>query len=451
MTVKATPAKLFQTKLNKAHIREIFDKFIADRAAVGRDGVSVGRFSDRIDEEIDIVLQKVNTCSYQFTSYREKLISKGALKPPRQISIPTVRDKLVLKFLSEFLAQVYPEHVSRVPHSTIKSVHEISSSRPPSDNYLRLDIESYFPSIDHTILMKILRRRIRKKQVLHLVENALTTPTGRKKTPDTLIQRGVPQGLSISNILSSLYLSDIDKKLSGVPGIDYFRFVDDILMIGPPYDIDKLAVSVPRLLKSKRKIKCHKVGDGSKSIIVPLRDGIDYLGYRFCLSVIEVREMSFKKMFSNVMKLVSAMKYAGNKGPLIWKLNLRISGCQFMGRKIGWLFFFAQSKNKRQLKQLDEFVTTKAREVLKPGDQDRLKRFVKAYYEIRFNADETGYFPNFDNFDDEQKKQQIGVLIPKKTRDEIDALSPEELDQLFRKCIGREIADLEKDMMEVFS
>jgi hypothetical protein len=42
-------------------------------------------------------------------------------------------------------------------------------------------------------------------------------------------------------------------------------------------------------------------------------------------------------------------------------------------------------------------------------------------------------------------------LIPKKTGAEIDALSPEDLDELFRKCISREIADLEKDMMEAFS
>ncbi|MEO0666715.1 MAG: reverse transcriptase domain-containing protein [Pseudomonadota bacterium] len=451
MTATPKPASLFQSTFTRANLREIFDEFISDGAAVGRDGVSVEKFSDRIDSEMDIILRKVNDCSYEFTAYREKLISKGALKPPRQISIPTVRDKIVLKYLSEFLAKIYPDHVSRVPHSTIKRVHEVSSSRLSSDNYLRLDIESYFPSIDHRILLRILRRRIRKKQLLHLLENALITPTGRKKTADTLNECGIAQGLSISNILSSIYLADIDTSLSQDPNVEYIRFVDDILMIGSQVDITSLAVSTPRLLKSKRKIKCHTVGDGSKSVIVPLADGIDYLGYRFRLSEIEVREASFKKMFSNIIRLVSAMKYANNKGPLIWKLNLRISGCQFLGRKIGWLFFFSQSKNTQQLKQLDAFVNRQASMVLSPADQGRLKRFVKAYHEIRFNADQTRYFPNFDDFDDEQKRHQIGILIPKKTSAEIGALSPAELDQLFRKCINREIADLEKDMMEAFS
>ncbi len=451
MTSSTSPATLYKSHFTKAKLREIFTEFIADGAAVGRDGISVTAFSERIDQEIDIIHRKVNVCTYQFTAYREKLISKGAQKPPRQLSIPTIRDKLILKFLSELLAVIYPSHVSRIPHSTIKRVHEVSGSRPATDSYLRLDIQTYFPSIDHKILIRILRRRVRKRQVLHLIENAMCTPTGRKKFADTLNNKGVPQGLSISNLLSSLYLSDIDDHLTSISEIDYFRFVDDILIIGPPDKIFELSKTVPKLLKSKQKIRCHEVGAGSKSVIVPLSEGIEYLGYRFCLNDIEVRQASFKKMFANIMKLISSMKYASNKGPLIWKMNLRISGCQFLGRRIGWVFFFAQSENKQQLKQLDAFLIAQASKVLKSGDRNRLKRFVKAYHEIRYNADETGYFPNFDNFDAEQKKQQISILIPKMARKELDALQEEELDQLFKKCISREISDLEKDMMEVFS
>jgi len=138
-------------------------------------------------------------------------------------------------------------------------------------------------------------------------------------------------------------------------------------------------------------------------------------------------------------------------GKLIWRLNLRISGCQLNGRKIGWLFFFSQSKNTQQLKQLDAFVAKHAAKVLAPGDRGRIKTFVKAYYEIKYRAGTTKYHPNFDAFDDEQKKAQISVLLPKKTAAELDALSSEKLDELFKRCVGYEIADLEKDMMEVFS
>lgn len=445
------PGKLFQEAFGPTQLNDIFNDYIADRSAVGRDGVSAKVFAFRIEAEIEIIIRKVRSCSYEFSSYKEKLISKGASKPPRQISIPTVRDKLVLKFLAELLAKIYPEHVTRVPHSTIKQVHTASRTRPTTDSYLRLDIEAYFPSIDHKILMRILRRRIRKKEILHLIENAIKTPTGIKKSTGRRNGIGIPQGLSISNILSSIYLSDIDYKMRGFPGIEYFRYVDDILILGEPARVNELSTFVPRLLKSKRKIKCHPVGASGKSVIIPLTDGIDYLGYHFRLERTEVRRASYKKMFSNVMKIVSGMKYAKNRGPLIWKMNIRISGCHFVGKNIGWLFFFSQTNNVSQLSRLDAFVRQKAGEVLSAGDLERIKTFVKAYHEIRYNADSSAYFPNFDNFDSEQKKQQIGGLMPRKSRAELDAMTPEDLDALFRKCVSREIADLERDMMEAFS
>lgn len=447
----ALPGKLFQETFGPTQLKDIFNDYIADRSAIGRDGVSAKVFVSRIDAEIEIVIRKVRSCSYEFSSFKEKLISKGASKPPRQISIPTVRDKLVLKFLAELLARIYPENVTRVPHSTIKQVHTASRTRPTTDSYLRLDIEGYFPSIDHKILMRILRRRIRKKEILHLIESAIKTPTGIKKSSGRRNEMGIPQGLSISNILSSIYLADIDNEMMAISGIEYFRYVDDILMLGEPAHISELSTFVPRLLKSKRKIKCHPVGASGKSVIIPITDGIDYLGYHFRLDRIEVRRASYKKMFSNVMKIVSGMKYAKNKGPLIWKMNLRISGCHFVGKNIGWLFFFSQTNNVNQLSRLDAFVRQKAGEVLSAGDLERIKTFVKAYHEIRYNADSSAYFPNFDNFDSEQKKQQIGVLMPRKSRAELDAMNAEDLDVLFKKCVSREIADLERDMMEAFS
>lgn len=447
------PAEIFKTQLNKLDFKQIFEKFIEDKATVGRDGVRVEKFKLNIDSEIEIALRKIKAGTYEFTSYKEKLISKGANNKPRQISIPTVRDKLVLKFLSELLAQVYVEHVSKPPHKLVKKIHATSSLAPPSTNYLRLDIQSYFPSINHQILMRILRRKIRQKELLHLIENAISTPTGKPKNEKSISTVGVPQGLSISNILSSIYLEDIDLLYSKPTGVEYNRFVDDVLVMAD-YEIAKeLSVAIPKDMDRKRKITCHRVGQGSKSVLVDISKGIDYLGYHFCGKVLEVRQSSYNKMFGNLIKLFTAMKYKPNRAPLIWRMNLRISGCVFQDRKIGWLFYFSQSENKQQLRQLDVFLQKHAKKTLSSDNCDKLKTFTRAYHEIRFNLLHSKYFPNFDFFDIEQKKKQIAFLLPRKKAKatDLDAMSEEEINKLFNKCITREINDLEKDMMEVFS
>ena len=320
------PATRFHKNLNKSHFLGLYSEFIEGGAAVGRDGVRVEKFGENVDQEIDLILRKIHAGTYRFTAYREKLISKGAKKNPRQISVPTIRDKLVLKFISELLAEIFPEHVSQPPHHFIRQIHQASMSRPRTDFYLRLDIQSYFPSINHNIMMRILRRTIRQKVLLNLIEDALKTPTGSKRGAGSILAEGVPQGLSISNILSSLYLTDIDLKFRSIDGVDYFRFVDDILVIGDHETTIQLSSDIPVAMKSKCKIRCHAIDEGSKSTLVSLTEGIDYLGYNFQRDKIQVRSSSFKKMFSNLMKLFSAMKYRNNSGPLIWRMNLRIRG-----------------------------------------------------------------------------------------------------------------------------
>ena len=88
---------------------------------------------------------------------------------------------------------------------------------------------------------------------------------------------------------------------------------------------------------------------------------------------------------------------------------------------------------------------------MEPGDQDRLKTFTRGYHEIRYNFTDSRYFTDFDEFDDAQKRSQIRILLPGNSLTELEALSPENLDKLFRKCISKEIGEMEKDMMEVFS
>ena len=75
--------------------------------AVGLDRITPLRFADDIDREIAIVLRKVGNSSYQFTPYRLLLSSKGKGCIPRELNIPTVRDRLVLAALSQVLDDVY--------------------------------------------------------------------------------------------------------------------------------------------------------------------------------------------------------------------------------------------------------------------------------------------------------------------------------------------------------
>ena len=233
--------------------------------------------------------------------------------------------------------------------------------------------------------------------------------------------------------------------------IHYFRFVDDILIIGSNSRLEEIALALPKLLKKKRKIESHPVEKGSKSYLASAAVGVEYLGYEFQLSEVRVRKSSQQKLFASLMSVITDLKYKGKKTAAIWRLNLRASGCVYKGKKIGWMFYFAQTNDIKQLSWIDRFVKSKTKKLLTNDDQKNLKRFVKSYHEIRYNFEKSNYFPNFDNFDDEQKINAILSLNNRMSKSRLSGLDTKDLDALFQRMISREVSDLEADMFDMLS
>lgn len=257
------PFLLFQKVFSKPYLRKLFEDKIARSSAVGRDGVRKGRFEDALDKEISIINRKVILGTYRFTGYKQRLISKGPDKNPRQISIPTFRDRLTLRALCEVLADVFSDAKIPPPHDYIKKIKENLLDVDDGFCFLRVDIKNYYPTIDQKILIRRVRTKIRKTELVRLIQNAISTPTGKKNIAENISKRGVPQGLSISNILSSVYLTKLDEKYKR--DARYFRYVDDILIICRKRDAQSTFRSLKADLK-KLKLECHDLKeDGSVS------------------------------------------------------------------------------------------------------------------------------------------------------------------------------------------
>ena len=439
------PGELFKEQLTEANLKDLFSRAIDGRASAGRDGIRIHQFKSGLERELGVILRKVHNGTYEFTAYGEKLISKGAASKPRQISLPTIRDKLVLRFVFDLLLEVFEECKPPPTQQLIKKVKQESKASDEDDYYLRLDVEDFYGTINHSILMRKLRRRIRKKQILHLIENAIQTPTGTRKASGEKNRIGVPQGLSISNILASIYMIDADQRFSSVKETSYFRYVDDILVIGQKAKIDQLAVEIPKFLSSELKLHCHDIGQGEKSDKVPTANGISYLGYGFNQQNTEVKEKSYKRMFERLMKPFTQFKYNRNVEWLIWRLNLKISGCVIKERPIGWMFYFKETENLQQLGRLDAFVQQQAKKFLSSSDTKRIKSFYRAFHEIRYHPT-SKYYIDFDNFDFEQRKDLLKKMLPPSQTQNLDEETVEAVDMMFERFLRRESSDLERDV-----
>lgn len=434
---------VFEQEFAVERLEAIFEDHISQTSTVGKDGVHPSAFAQLLGVEIDRIIEKVRNGTYHFTAFKQKLILKGPHKPPREISMATVRDRLTLRALTNVLMSVFGD--ARLPAAHY-IVEEISNFiRPLNDDYafIQIDIKDFYPSVVHDELMQRLRTRVRYKPFLDLVLKAVQTPTG------DLIQSehnpvGIPQGLSISNILSSIYMMRFDAAAQSK--FTYFRYVDDIIIVCRASEA-KRNFRLTRRELERIGLRCHRLEDNSKTKIVPLSKGVDYLGYHLTPSLISVRKSSYRRMIENIMTVVTSAKYNANHAKILMRLNLKITGCIFNDKRMGWMFFFSMTEDIKQLQRLDNFVSKSWRR-LGMEQYGRPKRFVKAYHEIKFNLVGSRYIPRFDEYTMDQKIELIAVMLVKDAA-EVAAWTQDRINKQFLRLIKREVAELEKDITPV--
>jgi RNA-directed DNA polymerase len=428
------------------YLEKIFAERISKSNFRGVDGINARAFTRIAEQEISFIAHKVAAEQYEFSRYKEKLILKGSASLPRQISIPTIRDALALRALCDLLASAFSESIPKPPHDYIKRIVAIAAKSEPETSLVRLDIRNFYPSINHETLLAKLAESGLEQFAVTLVKRAIETPTGvDRKVPKNPM--GVPQGLSISNILAAFYFRDFDMRWS--KKVNYFRYVDDILIICPTSIAKDTLNAVVKDLSDSLSLSAHELSQGGsgKTSLTDLASGTDYLGFTISDKTLRVREKSYRKIFDAIAKIFTRHKYDKSDERFLWKLNLRITGCKFEERSVGWVFYFRQMTDMSQLHRLDVFVQQMLAKFGRSDLADRVLKFVKAYREIRFNREGTIYVPDFDNYTLANMIRTIALL----TKESEAALAEDtraNIQKKFFALIKKQTVQLERESVD---
>lgn len=434
----------FNQEFEQKKLKEIFSNHIVYSGATGIDNMNQYAFRKQLDPQVEIISRKMIDGTYKFSKYKLKLLTKGRNKAPREISIPTVRDRIALRAMCNFLQYRFADSVKfTLPQDVIKDVkkHALSGK---FDSFIKLDVSNFYPSIRHVTLLSQLRKRIRQSQILDVIFSAVTAPSVlSSKRDDKPNEVGVPQGLAISNILAAIYLQNIDKFLSKLPNVKCYRYVDDVLILCSAEQAHDLAqVVIKKFRGIGLKIHCP-VKMPEKSKIGSIFNGFDYLGYQFSNEYISARNGSIEKLKTSLAGIFTSYKHSKNKSLKIleWRLNLRITGCVFEKKCKGWQFFFAEINDEDLLHRLDHYVLNLCKRFqvnIKP------KKFVRTFKEISHNKYNTTYVPNFDQYDLPKMKT---VLVQFFGFD-LKSMGDEEIRYHFHKKIGSQVKELEIDVKD---
>jgi len=170
-----------------------------------------GMSGEKIEQIIGLMRQE----KYRFSPARRVYIPKknGKLRP---LGMPTWSDKLVGEVVRLLLEAFYEPQFSDTSHGFRKfrgchtALREINNTWTGTAWFVEGDISDCFGSLDHEILLGILAEKIRDNRFLRLMRNMLKAGYLEDWTyRDTL--SGVPQGGTVSPILSNVYLDKLDK------------------------------------------------------------------------------------------------------------------------------------------------------------------------------------------------------------------------------------------------
>lgn len=384
--------------------------------AKGIDRINGFQFSDRSALELEVVSAKCLDGSFRFAPYLEQLKLKGRGKEPRIISIPIVRDRVVLHQLQRYLALIFPDQVPRnVASSYVRQVAiDVSSMHAGRAWVCSTDIQKFYDSIIQDRVVMLVGREIKNQPVLDLIGHALRTPTVPKNTPRkqhaAYKQKvGVPQGLAISNILAAIYMADVDQAMCAIPGLHYYRYVDDVLMYGDEELVSSSFISLKNRL-SRRGLKLHGLSS-DKTKFGPLDEEFSYLGYVFKLPEISVRRVTVERFLQSVAAKVSDYKHNKIKRLEKFKyltearlveifyleLNEKITGAISQNKRYGWVAYFNQITNEKLLHEMDGAVrrmVSRVPDLLAHGT-GRLKKLARAYFSMKYDP-RGGYIRDYD-------------------------------------------------------
>ncbi|WP_315078582.1 reverse transcriptase domain-containing protein [uncultured Clostridium sp.] len=446
--------------------KKIFFKYITPNSAKGIDNINFEKYKLRVDENSELIAKKIRSGNYKFSYFREKLILKGRKKEPRIISIPTIRDKIVFKYIQLLLKNQCADIIQKIPQFYI---NEFKKNIINYNYLIKLDISKYYDTIKHDILIDILTNMGVEDFIIKLIKNAISTSTindyelYNKKMKKENNKKGAPQGLSISNILAAIYIKEIDDLFNKKQNIKYIRYVDDIIILCNEDEASSIYDNIVNLLYDKLRLEINTNKEYKHKIDNKI--DVSFLGYnyRFIYNKFNgftIKNENLYKFENSIVNIFTRFESDKNMSEkqFVFVLNNKITGSiskkidtdNSRESKYGWLFFYSQIDDYTIPYKLDQLLDKLLNRFKRCSGikRNKIKSFIKTFGEIRSNIKYTNYIHRPDELNINQRRQLLvdvfEIHINKLKKDST-------VDKLYYKFVYKPIKLLQKDIQQIRS
>jgi RNA-directed DNA polymerase len=224
--------------ISKWEVWEAYRQVKANQGAPGVDGVTLEEFDQDLKDNLYKIWNRMSSGSYFPPPVKAVEIPKPHGGGTRTLGVPTIADRVAQTVVARRLeAKVEPifhpdSYGYRPRRSALDAVAACRERCWKSDWVIDLDIQKFFDSVDHSLMVKAVETHADVPWVVLYVKRWLSAPLA---LPDGTLQqrdRGTPQGSAVSPVLANLFMHyAFDMWMAReYPGVAFERYADDVVV-----------------------------------------------------------------------------------------------------------------------------------------------------------------------------------------------------------------------------
>ena len=344
--------RLMESICDPENLNRAMAKVIANGGAPGVDGMRVTQLEKYFERHRERITQELLA-----GTYRPQPVQRVEIPKPdrgvRKLGIPTAVDRLIqqaiLQVLSPQWDDTFSEHSfgfrpGRSAHQAIAQAQQYLA-----EGYawvVDLDLEKFFDTVHHDVLMSRIARRVEDKRLLKLIRAFLNSGVMIEGLTEAT-PSGTPQGGPLSPLLSNLLLDELDRELE-TRGLRFVRYADDCnIYVRSRRAGERVLQSVSRWLTTKLRLK---VNQQKSAVDRPWNR--KFLGFTFTTqrkrSIAPASKAKFKKRIRELTKR--------NRGASLGRVV-----SELRSYLLGWRAYFGFCQTPSVLRDFDSWIHRRLR------------------------------------------------------------------------------------------
>jgi len=348
---------LLEEMLSEGNLNAAYKRVKQNRGAAGIDKMTVDEMEPYFKEYREDLIESIRRKWYKPQPVKRVEIPKpnGGI---RLLGVPTVIDRVIQQALVQVLQPIFdplfsnssygfrPKRNAQMAIMQAKAYYEEGYTQ-----VVDIDLAKYFDTVNHDILMELVRREVKDKTILNLIRKFLKSGVMVDGIVNATTE-GTPQGGNLSPLLSNIYLNEFDRMLES-RGHKFVRYADDCnIYVKSRRAAKRVMETCTNYLEGKLKLRVNREKSSTGS---PAR--LKFLGF----SIFKIKERigirpheTSIKRFKEMIRQLTSRK----QGLPIAKIldNLR----RFT---TGWVGYYAVADMRSKIQHLNSWIRRRIRQI----------------------------------------------------------------------------------------